>query len=78
MTTAELDDIRSAALRLPEDERVKLANDLLVSLHEPMDSDLAAAWDVEICRRINEVKSGKAELYDAQEVIARAKVRIGS
>ena len=34
--------------------------------------------DIEICRRINEVKSGKADLYDAEEVIARAKARIGS
>lgn len=39
--------------------------------------DIAAAWDIEICGRIQEVELGKAELYDADEVIKRVRSRIG-
>jgi hypothetical protein len=77
MSAAQLDEIRSAALSLPEDDRVKLANELLVSLHGKLDANFAAAWDLEICRRINDIQSGNAELMDASDVIARAKSRIG-
>jgi hypothetical protein len=75
--STQLEDIRSAALNLPEDDRVKLASDLLSSLLGSMNADIAAAWDIEICRRIQEVELGKAELYDADEVIKRVRSRIG-
>jgi len=78
MIAAQLEDVRSAALSLPEDDRVKLANELLVSLHGKIDAGVAAAWDIEICRRINEIESGKAELIDAGDVIAKARAYIGA
>lgn len=78
MIAAQLEDVRSAALSLPEDDRVKLANALLASLHGKLDVDVAAAWDIEICRRINEIEAGKAELIDAGDVIAKARAYIGA
>lgn len=78
MSAAQLEQVRSAALGLPEDDRVKLTNELLLSLHEKMDTDVAAAWDVEICRRINEIAAGKAGLINAEDVIAKAKALIGT
>lgn len=76
MNSAELDSVRSAALELAEAERAQLASDLVASLDGPADADAAAAWDTEICRRINEINSDTATLVDADEVLARARARI--
>tara|TARA_A100001391_G_scaffold72416_2_gene46292 strand:- start:444 stop:686 length:243 start_codon:yes stop_codon:yes gene_type:complete len=69
--------LRDAALALSEAERAKLARDLIASLDGPADNDVAEAWDVELCRRINEVESGKAQLLDVEDVLARIRARIG-
>ena len=69
--------LRDAALALSEAERAKLARDLIASLDGPADNDVAEAWDIELCRRINEVESGKAQLLDVEDVLARIRARIG-
>ncbi|MDP4917854.1 MAG: addiction module protein [Haliea sp.] len=76
MNTAELENLRTAALELTEVERAQLASDLVASLDGPADADVAAAWDVEICRRINEISNGTASLLDVDEVLAGARARI--
>ncbi|MCL5042624.1 MAG: addiction module protein [Gammaproteobacteria bacterium] len=78
MNTAQLESITNAAMTLPERERAKLAHDLVASLDGPAELDIAEAWDKEICRRINDIESGKTELLDADEAIARARARIRS
>jgi len=78
MTTAQLEILRSEALALSEAERAKLASDLVASLDGPKDSNLSEAWDVEICRRINEIERDPTLLLEPGEVLARAKARIGS
>ncbi len=75
MTTAQLETLRSRALALSEAERAELATDLVASLAGPVDSNLSKAWDVEICRRINEIEANPGLLLDAGEVLARAKAR---
>ncbi len=69
--------LRDAALALSEAERAKLARDLIASLDGPADDDVAEAWDIELCRRINEVEAGKAQLLDVEDVLARIRARIG-
>lgn len=69
--------LREAALALSEAERAKLARDLIASLDGPADDDVTEAWDIELCRRINEVESGKAQLLDVEDVLARTRARIG-
>ena len=69
--------LRDAALALSEVERAKLARDLIASLDGPADDDVAEAWDIELCRRINEVEAGKAQLLDIEDVLARIRTRIG-
>ena len=69
--------LRDAALALSEVERAKLARDLIASLDGPADDDVAEAWDIELCRRINEVEAGKAQLLDAEGVLARIRARTG-
>ena len=76
MTTAQLETLRSEALALSEPERAKLAGDLVASLDGPKDSNLSEAWDIEICRRINEIEEDPSLLLEASEVLARARTRI--
>jgi putative addiction module component (TIGR02574 family) len=78
MDTTQLESITSAAMTLSERERAKLAHDLVASLDGPADISVEEAWDSEICRRINDIESGKTELMDADEAIARARARIRS
>ena len=76
MTKAEMESLRNSLMTLPEKERAELAKDLVASLDGPTDPEVAKAWDIEICRRINEIEAGHAVLLDADEVLARARARI--
>ena len=73
MNPAQLESITSIAMALPERERAQLARDLVASLDGPADSSVAEAWDAEICRRINDIEAGRAELLDVDTAIARAR-----
>lgn len=78
MNTAALEALRNAVMALSERERARLASDLVASLDGPAEKDAAEAWDIEVCRRINEIESGQAELLDLDEVLARARSRTGT
>jgi putative addiction module component (TIGR02574 family) len=78
MGKAELETLKQAALALPQSERASLASDLVASLDGPEDADVAAAWDIEICRRINEIAAGTAQFLEVDEVLARARARLGN
>ena len=67
---AELAD-RGHALT-PED-RSRLVELLLESLHEPPLSAIEAAWDAEIVRRVEAYKKGEVETYAAEDVFADAR-----
>jgi putative addiction module component (TIGR02574 family) len=56
----------------PED-RSRLVEMLLESLHEPPLSDIEAAWDTEIVRRVAAYERGEVETYAAEEVFAEAR-----
>jgi putative addiction module component (TIGR02574 family) len=77
MGRVKLETLKQAALALSESERASLASDLLASLNEPRDAAVAAAWDMEICRRINEIAAGTAQLLDVDEVLACARAKLG-
>jgi putative addiction module component (TIGR02574 family) len=76
MTAAQLKSLRVEALALSVAERAKLASDLVASLDGPSESDLSEAWDVEICRRINEIELNPEMLLEPEDVLARARARI--
>jgi len=78
MTTAELEALRSEALALTNRERAQLASDLVASLDGPADSGLAEAWDIEICKRINEIEANLALTLEPEQVLAQARRRIRS
>lgn len=59
----EVSDLLKRALTLPADERAALANTLLDSLEttiESADGSVEEAWDQEVARRIEDLKTGKA------------------
>jgi putative addiction module component (TIGR02574 family) len=78
MSKAELEALRNAVLALSESERAELARDLVASLDGPHEDDVARAWDIEICRRINEIEAGKAQLLDVEDVLSRARARLST
>ena len=55
----EVSDLLKRALALSVDERAALANTLLDSL-ETTDESVQQAWDAEVARRIEDLKTGKA------------------
>lgn len=55
----EVTDLLKRALALSEDERAALANTLLDSL-ETGNESVEEAWDKEVARRMEDLKSGKA------------------
>jgi putative addiction module component (TIGR02574 family) len=55
----EVSDLLKKALELPVEERAALANTLLDSLGTG-DQSVQQAWDVEVARRMEDLKAGKA------------------
>ena len=78
MGSAELKNLRNSMLALNEQERATLALDLVASLDGPDDEALSEAWDIEICRRINELEKEPNLLLDPDDVLERARVRLGA
>ncbi len=68
---ANTEQIAAAALALPEDDRLELADRLIESLDGPPDDDVERAWTDEIARRLEEVRSGKAVTVPWEEVRKR-------
>ncbi|PYY20792.1 MAG: addiction module component, family protein [Acidobacteria bacterium] len=59
--THEANELLRKALALPAEERAELASTLIDSLDPITDEQAEAAWQVEISRRIEELRSGKAK-----------------
>ena len=71
MTTL-VDELSQKALELPPEERIRLAERLLATVHE-VDAEVEAAWDEEIQRRLAEIDNGTAKLIPADEVFAEVR-----
>lgn len=57
---------------LPPEERVRLMDLLLESLHERASGEIEEAWTQEIERRVAAYERGEGKLYSADEVMAEA------
>lgn len=71
MTTL-VDELSQKALELPPEERIRLAEKLLATVHE-LDAEVEAAWDQEIQRRLAEIDNGAAKLIPAEDVFAEVR-----
>ena len=56
---------------LTKNERSRLVDILLESLHEPAITEVEAAWEAEIERRLAEYDRGEVTVVDAEEVFAK-------
>jgi putative addiction module component (TIGR02574 family) len=54
-------------------DRSRLVELLLESLHEPPLSDIEAAWDAEIVRRVAAYERGEVQTYASEDVFAEAR-----
>lgn len=68
-------DVLAEILRLPPDERARLALELLRSLDGQPEAGVTEAWDQEIERRGAEVEAGGAETMTLEEYRAHVRRR---
>jgi len=64
----EAQELLKKALALPDKERADLAGSLIDSLDDTVDENAEAAWQEEIVRRLEEVRSGKVKTISWDEV----------
>ena len=70
--SASLEQIEDQARALSPEERAKLAQSMLESLHSPL-ADIEAAWETEIEQRVAAFGRGEIPLYAAEDVFAEAR-----
>ncbi len=58
--TETAEKLKAQLSKLSTQERAELADFLIHSLDEGLDADAEAAWDAELARRLEEIKSGNA------------------
>jgi putative addiction module component (TIGR02574 family) len=75
MTQAQ-SEIISAALALPPEIRVELAEELLSSLDGPEQSLIEADWAEEIERRIDQLDGGDANMLPGDQVVAKLRTQL--
>jgi putative addiction module component (TIGR02574 family) len=74
--TLAIEKWKSELSALTAQERAELAHFLIGSLVPEADPDVEAAWDVELSRRADEIKSGKAEGNPAEQVFVEQRQRV--
>ncbi|HOB96130.1 MAG TPA: addiction module protein [Aquabacterium sp.] len=72
MTTL-VEELSAQARALPEEDRARLAEELLASLDQPPEADADPAWAHEIHLRISQIEAGTADLIPAEDVHAEAR-----
>ena len=75
MSEVTYNEISIKALTLPTRQRARLAHKLIKSLDKMQETDRDKAWDVEIKRRVVEIKSGKKKGRPAESVLAEIRAR---
>ena len=68
-----VEELSARAKTLSAEDRARLAEELLESLDKEPESEVEAAWDREIERRVAEVESGSVKLVSAEDVHAEAR-----
>lgn len=69
---ADLEQIEAQARGLSDNDRARLAESMLESLHESL-ADVASAWVEEIERRVEAFDGGELPSYPAEDVFAEAR-----
>ena len=78
MTPASPAELLQCALRLPADDRIALATEILDSVEGPEDPKWAAAWAAELGRRVNELDAGTVKTIPWEQVKSETLQRLRS
>jgi len=70
-----VEELKAKALRLDPEARAELARELLASLDGLSEAEIEKLWLDEAIRRDDELDSGAARAYPADEVLDRARTR---
>lgn len=74
--TPQLSELLEKALALSTQDRGLLIERLIASLdEEPAEQGAEAAWDDEIKRRIDDIRSGRVKTIPGEQVLRRLKAR---
>jgi putative addiction module component (TIGR02574 family) len=65
--------LEAKALKLPAEQRARLAERLISSLDHETDADSEELWIQEAERRLNELDSGAVDAIPAERVIEKAR-----
>jgi putative addiction module component (TIGR02574 family) len=66
-------ELAERSRRLAPEDRSRLVELLLESLHEPPLADIEAAWEAEIVRRVQAYQRGEIATHAAEDVFAEAR-----
>ena len=69
----QLTELAERGKALPPEDRSRLVDMLLESLHEEAVAEVEAAWDVEAERRLEAYDRGAVRAIDGEEVLARGR-----
>jgi putative addiction module component (TIGR02574 family) len=72
-----IEEIEAAAAKLSPGQREVLIERIREMNGEVSDPDVEAAWDTEIKRRIDEIRSGKVQCLEGEEVMKRIRAELG-
>lgn len=72
---ANFDDIIKQALSLPPGARAMLADHLLESLDWDQQKEIDAVWADEAERRMQEIRDGKVQTIDGEQVMRELRAR---
>ena len=72
-----LDQIVEEAQQWPDDVIAELVDRLMLARHGVSDPELSPAWQTEIRRRVEDIRSGREPGIPGEEVMARARKIVG-
>jgi putative addiction module component (TIGR02574 family) len=74
--TPQVSELLEKALALSAQERGLLIDRLVETLdNEPAEAGVEAAWDEEIKRRVDDIRSGRVKTIPGSQLLARLKAR---
>ena len=69
----QVSELAERGKELAPEDRSRLVDMLLVSLHEVPVAEVEAAWDQEVERRLATYDRGEVQAIDGEEVLAKAR-----
>ncbi len=75
--TETAERLKSELSQLSPQDRAELAQFLIESLDQGADPDAEAAWDAELSRRMEEIRTGKAVGEPADKVLSELREKHG-